>query len=213
MNIEENVIEEKNEINEGEEIDEADDIEQFLLCQYIEHFTMHFKLLLRRYRRFIEINNINNTDIDVITYLDMIVVQIRAMCIENERYVNNYTAQILLRKLGEDSLADRIDSMLNEPFIPETDFTIREAIKKLADKFICHYDNYDDPKSNESHFAETIEKRLRSPYDRVNLDYIMNTIIECVCEGFRVDLKNIFKPKDDNEADLLIINNDGANLE
>lgn len=213
MNIEENVIEEKNEINEDEGIDEADDIEQFLLCQYIEHFNTHFKLLLRRYRRFIEINNINNTDIDVITYLDMIVVQIRAMCIENERYVNNYTAQILLRKLGEDSLADRIDSMLNEPFIPETDFTIREAIKKLADKFICHYDNYDDPKSNESYFAETIEKRLRSPYNRVNIDYIMNTIIECVCKGFRVDLKNIFKPKDDNEADLLIIDNDGANLE
>jgi hypothetical protein len=69
--------------------------------------------LLRRYRQFREINRIDNKDIDVITFFDMIIVQLRAMCIENERYKSNYTTQILLRKIGEGTLANKIDNMLN----------------------------------------------------------------------------------------------------
>lgn len=87
------------------------------LLQYINNFNIHFSLLLRRYKRFKEINTIGNNDIDVITYLDMIVVQLRAMCIENERYKNNYTAQILLKKVGEEELATRIDEMLDQNFV------------------------------------------------------------------------------------------------
>ena len=106
----------------------SDELENFeevqSLLEYIDHFNVHFTLLLRRYKRFREIDDIHNTDIDVITYLDMIVVQLRAMIIESPYYKKNYTAQILLRKIGEDELANRIDSMLEEPFIPESDFTI-----------------------------------------------------------------------------------------
>ena len=39
------------------------------LAEYIDHFNVHYRLLLRRYKRFQEIDNIYNTDIDVITYL------------------------------------------------------------------------------------------------------------------------------------------------
>lgn len=99
------------------------------LAEYIDHFNVHYRLLLRRYKRFQEIDDIYNTDIDVITYLDMIVVQLRAMCIESPHLKSNYTAQILLRKLGESEFADRLDKMLEEPFIEVTDFTIRKALK------------------------------------------------------------------------------------
>ncbi|MBR3352748.1 MAG: hypothetical protein IKG35_11600, partial [Erysipelotrichaceae bacterium] len=78
------------------------------LLEYIKNFNMHFELLLRRYNRFKEINNITNDDIDVITYLDMIVVQLRAICIENNtKYKNNYTVQNLLRKVGEEELSQK----------------------------------------------------------------------------------------------------------
>ena len=159
------------------------------LAEYIEHFNVHYKLLLRRYVRFKEIDDIYNTDIDVITYLDMIVVQLRAMCIESPRLKNNYTAQILLRTLGEEDLAKKIEDMLEEPFIPESDFTIRKAIKTLADGFICHYDNFDGLDSDGWYFAETIEKRLRNPYDSANLDYIMRTVIDCLGEGLTMKFK------------------------
>ncbi len=171
------------------DLEERNSDELMSLAEYIEHFNIHYRLLLRRYARFKEIDDVFNTDIDVITYLDMIVVQLRAMCIESPRLKKNYTAQILLRKVGEGELAERIDTMLEEPFIPESDFTIRKALKTLADGFICHYDNFDGIDVDGWSFAEIIEKRLRNPYDMPNLDYIMKNIIDCLGEGLTIKIK------------------------
>ena len=83
-------------------IDAEKSVDEFVaLAEFIDHFNVHYQLLLRRYRRFKEIEDIYNTDIDVMTYLDIIIVQLRAMCIEKESNKKNYTAQILLRKMGK----------------------------------------------------------------------------------------------------------------
>ncbi len=166
----------------SDEVAEPNEVNSII--EFVDHFNVHFTLLLRRYKRFKEIDDIHNTDIDVITYLDMIVVQLRAMIIESKNYKNNYTAQILLRKFGEDELANRIDTMLEESFIPESDFTIRKAIKTLADCFICHYDNFDGVDKDGWALASIIEKKLRNPYDDANLDHIMKVLIDCIGEGF-----------------------------
>ena len=97
---------------------------------------------------------------------------------ENQYVV--YTAQILLRKTGKNEAADRLDALLEERFIPSTDFTIRITLKTLADGFICHYDNFDGPQKDKLSLAEIIEKKLRNPYDEKNLDYIMNTLLSCI---------------------------------
>jgi len=169
---------------------EGDYTADFLeLMEYTKHFNIHYQLLLRRYDRFQQIDDIYNTDIDVITYLDMIVVQLRAMCIENDRLKKNYTAQILLRKIGEDALAKKLDDMLDEEFLTAgTGFSIRKALKTLADGFICHYDNFDKEAKDGWAMAEIIEKQLRNPYDKRNLDHIMKTVIECVGEGLIIKL-------------------------
>ena len=161
--------------------------ESIQLLIYCKNFDVHYALLLRRYERFKEINVPGNFDIDIITYFDMIVVQLRALCIENNIYKNNYTAQILLRKLGYSDLANRIDRMLGESFFEEVSppMTIRDALKLLADKFICHYDNYDAPEQGNQYCSIMIEQQLKSPYMSRNLDYIMNTIISCIGEGIR----------------------------
>lgn len=160
------------------------------LMEYIEHFNVHFRLLLRRYKRFKEINTINNNDIDVITYLDMIIVQLRAMCIENERYKNNYTAQILLRKVGEDSLAQKIDEMLSLDFYDGSlQVDIRTALKILADEFICHYDNFDGGKQHRMSLADIFMNRLGNPYEKTNLDFIMQTLISCIGDGLSIKIE------------------------
>ena len=154
------------------------------LFDYIKHFNVHFSLLLRRYKRFKEINTVPNADIDVITYIDMIIVQLRAMCIESERHKHNYTAQILLRKVGEEELADKIDAMLNEDFSDGSmQVTIKTALKLLADEFICHYDNFDGDKLHRISLADIFVNRLRNPYEEKNLDYIMKGLIDCIGEG------------------------------
>ena len=162
--------------------DEHTENEILELFEYIEHFNIHFRLLLRRYKRFKEIYSISNaTNIDVITYIDMIIVQLRAMCIENERYKNNYTAQILLRKIGEDALANNIDKMLSEEFYDGSiQVSIKTALKIVADEFICQYDNFDGEKSHRISLAEIFINRLMSPYEEKNLDYIMKVLINCI---------------------------------
>lgn len=151
--------------------------------QYIKNFNIHYNILLRRYQRFVEIDEPMNDDIDVSTYFDMIIVQFRAMCIESPNLKSNYTAQILLRKVGENELADKIDNMLEQPFIAGSDMTVKKAIKTLADGFICHYDNFDGPGVEMLGMAQVIEKRLRNPYDKINLKYIMEILMECIGEG------------------------------
>lgn len=167
------------------------DEEYVELMDYIKHFNVHFALLLRRDKRFKEINTVSNCDIDVITYLDMIVVQLRAMCIENERYKNNYTAQILLRKVGEFELAQKIDDMLIENFYDGSlQVDIRTALKILADEFICHYDNFDGENQHRLSLADIFMNQRRNPYEKTNLDYIMKTLFDCVGEGLTIKIKD-----------------------
>lgn len=170
---------------------EKDADEILALAEFIDHFNIHYQLLLRRYTRFKKINDIYNTDIDVMTYLDIIIVQLRAMCIESPNRKKNYTAQVLLRKLGEDKLADELDTMLNEEFLEGVlEMSIRKAIKILADQFVCHYDNFDGGDGKDAWaMCSTIEKQLRSPYNTHNLDYIMQKLIHCVGKGLTIKIK------------------------
>ena len=137
--------------------------------QYVDHFNMHYRLLLQRYERFVEIDDIHNTDIDVITYLDMIIVQLRAMCIESPKLTKNYTAQNLLRIMKRDDLAQKIDDLLAEQFFSYRDnCDVKKALKIMADNYICHYDTFEN---DGIAWAEIIEKQLRNPYDEHNLVY------------------------------------------
>lgn len=159
-------------------------LEEYLEIQpFIKHFCMHFDLLMRRYERFKEIDDPHNTDIDVITYLDMIIVQLRAMCIESPKLKKNYTAQNLLRKIGEEALADKIDEMLEETFYECMDISIRKALKMLADGFICHYDNFEGDNLHDLALAEIFMSNLRNPYESRNLNYIMEILKSCVYDG------------------------------
>lgn len=170
-----------NEVHIDNQIEE----DLMLLCEFLKHFNTHYTLLLQRYVRFKAIDEVYNTDIDISTYFDMIIVQLRAICIERPDLKNNYTAQILLRKVGEFQLADKLDAMLEEPFLEDVmDLTIRKAIKTLADQFICHYDNFDSGDGKDAWAMHSIiEQQLRSPYNTHNLDYIMDTLIGCIGEG------------------------------
>lgn len=153
--------------------------------QYVDHFNMHYRLLLQRYERFVEIDDIHNTDIDVITYLDMIIVQLRAMCIESPKLTKNYTAQTLLRIMKRDDLAQKIDDMLAEQFFSYRDnCDVKKALKIMADNYICHYDTFEN---DGIAWAEIIEKQLRNPYDEHNLAYIMKSVIDTIGEGLSVE--------------------------
>ena len=174
------------------EIDEERQSDELLMLgEFIEHFNVHYSLLLRRYKKFRELSKYNFDNIDLLTYLDIIVVQLRAMCVESPQNKKNYTVQTLLKQLGEPELAQRIDDMLEEEFLGDvlvSGFTIKKALKLLADRFICHYDNFDGKDSDGWYYYNMISRRLCDCCKKVNLDYIMNIIIECVGEGLTIKM-------------------------
>ena len=169
-------------VNEVSEIWNRNAMDQIIV--FIDHFDIHYRLLLRRYKRFKEVDIPQSRDIDVITYLDMILVQLRSMCLEQDKYKNNYTVQNLFHRLGRDDLADRINAMLDEQFFEyRSGCSIRDAIKILTDDYVCHYDAFDTDGIVQS---EIIEQQLRNPYIQHNLDYIMKVLIDSIGEGLSI---------------------------
>lgn len=151
--------------------------------QFVVHFNVHYKLLVERYKHLVAIDR-PGMNLDISTYQDMIVVQIRAMFIESANLQNNYTGQNLLRILGEPELAEKIDTFLDSPFNEiYADLSIRKALKTMADKFICHNDNFDGNKVDFWGLQQSIESQLRNPYIKPNLFSIMDTLISIVGQG------------------------------
>lgn len=152
-------------------------------AQFVAHFNIHYKLLVERYNYLVAVDK-TNMNLDISTYQDMIVVQIRAMFIESTNLQNNYTGQNLLRMLGEPELAEKIDTFLDSPFSEiYADLSIRKALKIMADKFICHNDNFDGEKVDLWGLQQSIESQLRNPYIKPNLFSIMNTLISIIGQG------------------------------
>lgn len=89
-----------------------------------------------------------------ITFFESIVVQLRAIVCENRVHVEkNYTVQGVLSRLGCFELRESFEDFLDTKIGCDRsgyEYSYREAIKRLADKFICHYDNYDVTESKDA---------------------------------------------------------------
>lgn len=151
--------------------------------KYIKHFEIQYNMLLNRFDRFLKIDEPFNDNIDIGTYFDIIIVQLRAIFIESPKLKNNYTVQNLMIKIGKPELANRLDDIFDKCVIEDSTWTVRETIKFLADKFICHYD--DSEGENETNWSEALylESFLRNPYNVVNLKTIMQEITSIVSQG------------------------------
>lgn len=156
------------------------DMNFFEFMDYLKVFSGNLELLLNRYAKFKDIPNSNV--VEYFTYFDIIIVQLRAMCIENERYENNYTVQVLMRKVRQDNLADRLDRYLQNELTYK--ITIKEAIKFIADKFVCHYDNTDIGDRSKEHICRA---NFSNTYNKFNLESIVKEIIEIVGEGLKLE--------------------------
>lgn len=111
------------------------------------------------------------------------IVQLRSLFCENSRYENNYTIQILLRKIGEYKLADQVDKLLQEELVEE--ISIRKAIKFIEDKFICHYDKIEP---SDKVLEQTYRNALSYPYNKVNIWYVIGKLHDLLGEGFKIEI-------------------------
>ena len=155
--------------------------EQTNLILYVVHFNVHYRLLMERYEHLKRAYKPEMT-IEFGTYLDIILVQLRAMFIESSSYSKNYTSQILMRKLNENGIANEIDAYLDSEF--NDTISIRNALKLVADKFICHNDNFEG--SNLKLWKQQIQivEQMRNIHIKPNIFTIVETLGTLIEKGF-----------------------------
>ena len=80
-------------------------------------------------------------------FLESILVDVRALLMENARYKNNYTLQntFKINSSNEEDIrfkvASGIDDLLKEMLLPDGQTSFFEAVKFYTDKYIAHRDN------------------------------------------------------------------------
>lgn len=94
-----------------------------------------------------------------------------------EKGSKQYTVQRYYREKGETEISQRIYDYLDGKMFSWTDKSIREVLKILADKFVCHI----DPITKEDlALANFYMSHLGNPYVDNNLHDIMNTISKII---------------------------------
>ena len=79
--------------------------------------------------------------------VDSIITQIAAMCVENPKHKENYTIQGLLKRQKYVTLEQQVNEILNKVICLDCDgkdLTVGMCLKALRNKFICHFDNFED---------------------------------------------------------------------
>lgn len=168
-----------------------ENVEDFYIgMKSLTMFETHFNEFVSRFDRYMEIlkfywsHRDNEVYKDLTAYVDLLLVHIRAMCIENERYGDNYTAQNFLESIGRKDLAENINNVLSKGFWANQDdgsLSVRESIKICSDKYICHHDSIN---INDHTEIETTFARLNDPMFKHNMEYICTQIIKNISSGF-----------------------------
>lgn len=108
---------------------------------------------------------------------DAFLVVFRALFLE--RGQRQYTIQNFYRAKGDNEKADKIDAYLDLPAFTWKNVSIRDMLKFIADKFICHVDPISTEDLGTANFYMT---HLANPYDKNNLETIMTDLNRIINE-------------------------------
>lgn len=106
---------------------------------FYEQFSFYVEMFLYRAKRMLSIDTtvaINQQE--YLMVFDATMVIFRSLFLENEK--KNYTYRHFLTAIGKKEIISQIDTFLNSPFENENSKSIRDVLKFIIDKFICHLD-------------------------------------------------------------------------
>lgn len=106
---------------------------------------------------------------------DSFLVLFRALFLE--KGTEQYSVQNYFREKGEDNIAQEIDDYLDRDMFLWADKSIRNTLKFLADKFVCHIDPIE---REDLAFANYCMTHLGNPYVDNNLQQIMESISDII---------------------------------
>lgn len=102
---------------------------------------------------------------------DSFLVLFRAMFLENGR--KQYSIQNFYREKGQEEVANEIDNYLDSKMFSWKEVSIRDVLKFIADKYICHIDPIEYEDLALANFYMSI---LSNPYADSNLKTIIEHI-------------------------------------
>ncbi len=143
---------------------------------FAEQVIFNIEQLNYRYARLAAIDTTKKENQkEFLMIFDSFITLFRAMFLENGK--KQYTIQNYYREKKQEDKARRIDDYLDNKIFSWSDKTIREVLKFLADKFVCHI----DPISREDlGLANFYMSYLENPYENNNLRQIMMSISQII---------------------------------
>ena len=141
---------------------------------FAEQIAFNIAQLNYRYARLSEIDTTKKENQEEYLMLfDSLLALFRALFLE--KGAKQYSVQNYYRAKGEDDKAQEIDDFLDGKIFSWSDKSIREVLKFIADKFVCHIDpiEWDDLA-----YANSCMSHLSNPYVDYNLKCIIDKISE-----------------------------------
>jgi len=106
---------------------------------------------------------------------DSFIVLFRAMFLE--KGTRQYSIQNFYRESGQEEVANEIDNYLDSKMFSWKDVSIRDVLKFIADKFVCHVDPIE---RDDLALADFYMSNLANPYANPNLRTIMEHIFRII---------------------------------
>lgn len=155
-------------------------------------------------------------------FLESILVDVRALLMENERYHKNYTVQnsFKINSTGDEDdvffqIASKIDEYVNNTILPDGQTSFYEAVKFYTDKYVAHRDGTtpDDDKKRDkikSYFLDDqnfslaqIIQAIIDTTEEIDEKLIYGTLeaFTAVSDGVELEDPNSTEPKYSLEED------------
>ena len=139
---------------------------------FAEQIAFNIEQLNYRYKRLSQIDTTNKENQnEYLMLFDSFLALFRALFLE--KGTRQYSVQNYYREKGDTNIADEIDNFLDSKIFSWSDKSIREVLKFIADKFVCHIDPID---REDLAYANFCMSHLGNPYFDNNLNDIMHII-------------------------------------
>ena len=137
-----------------------------------EQIIFNLEQLNYRFYRLTKIDTTKeNNKKEYLMIFDSFIALFRALFLEKGQ--KQYSVQNYYREKGKDEIVKKIDDYLNSKIFSWCDKSIRDVLKFIADKFVCHI----DPISREDlATANFYMSHLSNPYTKNNLREIVENI-------------------------------------
>ncbi len=145
-----------------------------------QQFDFNISMFLYRIERLLDIDirdEKNKQEYQMI--FDATMVLFRSLLLDSSKKV--CSIQNFYRKINLEDYADRIDQLLDSPFVNWRTDSIRKTIKFISDKFICHQDNVTPADIS---WCNTAMSFLVNPAFDNNFQSIINKLYSIIKESY-----------------------------